>query len=358
MPSSGGAVHRFFILVFAMMLPCLAACGNGQGQSEPPPALVSVSPVERAQFIDGIDAVGTALANEQVILSAAVTERISSLSFADGGYVRQGQVIATLAHGEETAQLHAAGAQAREAGQQLARIQALKDRGFATKASLDAQIAARDSARAGAAQARAAIDDRVIRAPFAGWVSLRNVSPGAIIPAGTEIATVSDLSRIKLDFTIPETLLAAIRPGQPITATAAAYRGQHFSGTVRTVDPVVDPATRAVTVRAILPNPDLRLKPGMLLTVRVTAGQRSALAVPELSIVGDGDERYVYILGKDGKAHRTAVRTGAHQNGRIEIIEGLKPGEKVVTEGVVKLADGMTVRLAGPSRNSSAPARP
>lgn len=320
--------------------------------------MVAIAPVETAHFVDGIDAIGTALANEQVILSAPVTERIVSVNFTDGGFVRRGQVIATLAHGEENAQLAAASAQAREAGQQLSRIEALKNRGFATKASLDAQIAARDAARAGAAEARAAIADRVIRAPFSGWVSLRNVSPGAVIPAGTEIATVSDLSQIKLDFTIPETLLAAIRPGQPITATAAAYQGQVFSGKVRTIDPVVDPATRAVTVRAILPNLDLRLKPGMLLTVRVTAGERTGIAVPELSIVGDGDERYVYVVGKDGKAHRTAVRTGAHQGGRVEITDGLKAGEKVVTDGVVKLSDGMAVRLSGKGGRTPDTARP
>lgn len=339
---------RYLACLLALaMLPALAACGNGQERAEPPPALVTAVPVETGRFIDGIDAVGTALANEQVILSSPVTERIISLNFADGGYVRQGQVIATLAHGEERAQLAAATAREREAGQQLARIQALKERGFATISSLDAQVAARDSARAGAAEARAAIADRVIRAPFSGWVSLRNVSPGAIIPAGTEIATVSDLSQIKLDFTIPETLLSAIRPGQTIAATAAAYKGQPFAGKLRTIDPVVDPATRAVTVRAILPNPDLRLKPGMLLTVRVTAGERTALAVPELSVVGDGEERYVYVVGKDGKAHRTPVRTGARQDGRVEIVEGLKGGEQVVTDGVVKLTDGMAVRLTG-----------
>lgn len=356
MPSSDWTVRRSSLLILAIM-PGLAACGNGNVKPEPPAALVSVAPVETARFIDGIDAIGTALANEQVILSAPVTERIVSLNFTDGGYVRRGQVIATLAHGEENAQLAAAAAQAREAGQQLGRIQALKDQGFATRSSLDAQIAARDAARAGAAQAHAAIADRVIRAPFSGWVSLRNVSPGAIISAGTEIATVSDLSQIKLDFTIPETLLAAIRPGQPIAATAAAYRGHTFLGQIRTIDPVVDATTRAVTVRAILPNRDLRLKPGMLLTVRVTAGERSALAVPELSIVGDGEERYVYVVGKDSKAHRTAVRTGAHQGGRIEIIEGLKPGEKVVTDGVVKLADGMSVRLSGEDARGPGKAR-
>lgn len=345
------------ILALSGLLLALSACGDGaNGKAERPPALVIAAPTETTRFVNGIDAVGTALANEQVILSSPVTERIVSLDFTDGGFVRQGQVIATLAHGEETAQLAAAAAQAREAGQQLSRIQALKDRGFATKSSLDAQIAARDSARAGAAEARAAIADRVIRAPFSGWVSLRNVSPGAIIPAGTEIATVSDLSQIKLDFSVPETLMGALRPGQAIAAKAAAYPDQPFSGQVRTIDPVIDPATRAVMVRAILPNPNLRLKPGMLLTVRVTAGERTALSVPELAIVGDGDDRYVYVMDKDSKARRTPVRTGAHQGGRVEVVEGLQSGQKVITDGVVKLTDGMTVRLQGKGGSPAATA--
>jgi membrane fusion protein (multidrug efflux system) len=270
---------------------------------------------------------------------------VVSLNFADGGYVRQGQVIATMAHSEEQAQLAAATAQQREAGQQLERIRTLKERGFATNASLDAQVAAFGSARAAAAQAKAAIADRVIRAPFSGWVSLRNVSAGAVIPAGTEIATISDLSQIKLDFSIPETLLATVQEGQVIEAQAAAFPDHPVRGKVQTIDPVVNPATRAVTIRAILPNPDLRLKPGMLLTVQVEAGAHTALSVPELAVLGDGEDRFVYIVDDQGKAQRTEVRTGARQDGRIEIVDGLSRGQKVVTDGIVKLSDGLPVRV-------------
>src|SRR3546814_347428 len=191
----------------------------------------------------------------------------------------------------------------------------------------------------------AAIADRVIRAPFSGWVSLRNVSAGAVIPAGTEIATISDLSQIKLDFSIPETLLATVQEGQVIEAQAAAFPDHPVRGKVQTIDPVVNPATRAVTIRAILPNPDLRLKPGMLLTVQVEAGAHTALSVPELAVLGDGEDRFVYIVDDQGKAQRTEVRTGARQDGRIEIVDGLSRGQKVVTDGIVKLSDGLPVRV-------------
>lgn len=332
---------------------CLAGCSGEKQQKPRAVPLVEIQPIAATSFTDDLEAVGTALANEQVVLSAPVTERIEALNFADGGFVAKGQVIARLAVGQEQAELASAEATALQAGQQLQRIQALKDRGFATGATLEQQVALSNAARANAQLARASIGDRVIRAPFGGWVSLRTVSPGAIVTAGTAIATVSDISRIKLDFTIPETRLAMIRTGMPIKAVSAAWPDRPFNGTIATIDPVIDPATRAVKVRAILPNPDKALKPGMLLTVSVMARERQSLSVPELSVVGDGDERFVFIV-EDRTAKRTKVGTGIRQDGRVEILGGVKPGQKVVTEGVVKLTDGVTVRLAG-DKNDAKP---
>lgn len=326
----------------------LAACGSGQQQQQRPTPLVEAQPVGSATFTDAIEAVGTALANEQVVLAAPVTERITSLNFTDGGFVSRGQVIATLAQGQETAELAAAAANAQQAALQLARIQALKARGFATNADLEAQVATASATRANAALARASIGDRVVRAPFSGYASLRTISVGAVVTAGTAIATVSDISQIKLDFTVPETLLSSIRQGQPIDAVSAAFPDRPFKGTIATIDPVIDPATRAVRVRAILPNPDKALKPGMLLTVKVLSRRRTAMAVPELAIVGDGDSSLVFVIdgtGKGRKVVRTPVRIGMRDRGMVEVTGGLKAGQLVVTEGVVKLSDGMPVRL-------------
>jgi membrane fusion protein (multidrug efflux system) len=256
-----------------------------------------------------------------------------------------------LASGQENAQLAEAQARAREAQQQLSRIETLRERGFATRSSLDAQAAMAAQARAQAAGARASIGDRVVTAPFSGYVSLRNISAGAVAQAGTEIATISDISAIKLDFPVPETALSALKIGQTIDARAAAYPDQPFRGRIANIDPVINPNSRAVTVRARLPNPDLKLKPGMLLSVGIETAPRLSLSVPELSVVGEGDSRFVYVVGQDEVAKRAQVRTGLRQNGRIEILEGLAPGQQVVTEGVVKLSDGMKVRLAG-ARNA------
>jgi len=331
------------------LLALAAACGGGGAkEKERPPPLVKAEPATTIRFVDTVDAVGNALANEQVTLAAPVTERIVRLGFDDGAFVRKGQVIAVLAQGQETAQLAEAQARAREAGQQLRRLETLKKRGFTTQSALDAQIAAAAAARAQAAEAQASIGERVITAPFSGWVSLRNISPGAVVNSGTEIATISDIGTIKLDFPVPETALSAIRPGQTIEAKSAAYPDQPFRGQIAQIDPVVDPNTRAVMVRARLANPDGRLKPGMLLNVSIETAPRLGLSVPELSVVGEGNSRFVYTIAPDGTARRTEVRTGLRSGGRIEILEGLRPGQKVVTEGVVKLTDGIKVRLAGP----------
>ncbi len=337
-----------------------AGCGGdasaaGKGKSGRKPPLVVVVTPQPHRFVNRIEAVGTARANEQVTLSSPVTDRIDRLSFRDGGFVRKGQVIAVLAQQEEQAALAGARADAQQARQQLQRIEALSERGFATGTAIDLQRAATRRAEAQAASAEAQIADRIIRAPFSGFASLRTISEGAVVASGTPIATISDLSRIKLDFTVPETALRGVRPGQTIIATAAAWPEQPVRGTIETIDPVIDPATRAVTVRAILANPDNRLKPGMLLTIGIEAGARQGLAVPEMAVTGEGADRFVHVVDGKGKVHRTKVQVGVRDAGLIEVA-GLVATARVVTEGVVKISDGDRVRVRGAATASAAEA--
>lgn len=322
----------------------VAGCSGESGQPKRPAPLVEAAPPVMHLFADSIEAVGTARANEQVTLASAVTERVERVLFDDGMAVGRGQLLAVLSQGQETAALGGARAAQVQAGAQYERIRSLYDRGFATRAQLDLQQAGAARAQADAAEATAAIGDRMIRAPFSGLVSLRTISAGAVVQAGTPLVTISDISRIKLDFSVPETQLAGLRPGQPVSAAAAAFPGEPFSGTIASIDPVIDPASRAVLVRAVLPNPGGRLKPGMLLAVKVKLAERRGQAVPELAVVGRGDERFVFTVGKDGKARRVPVRTGLRDGGLIEV-NGVAPGAKVIGEGVVKVADGMKVRL-------------
>lgn len=358
---SAAQVHSIRIFLAVALLGLAAACGGAggaedKGKNRPVP-LVKVEPATTMRFVEAIEAVGTARANEQVTLSAPVTERLVRLGFDDGAFVRRGQVVAVLAQGQESAQLAEAQARAREAQQQLTRIETLKRRGFATQSRLDEQSAAAAAARAQAAEARASIGERVITAPFSGYASLRAISAGAVVNSGTAIATISDISTIKLDFPVPETALAALKPGLTIEAKSAAWPDQPFRGQIANVDPVIDPNTRAVMVRARLPNGDGKLKPGMLLTVSIETAPRLGLSVPELAVVGEGDARFVYTVDAKGNARRTPVRTGLRTGGRVEILEGLKAGQQVVTEGVVKLSDGMKVRLAGTGNATPGPRR-
>lgn len=342
-------------LPFFALLMTLTACGGAEEKRDRPTPLVTTAAVAQHQFADRYAAVGNANANEQVSVRAPVTERIIQLGFTDGAFVKRGQMLATLAQGQETASLASAQAQVRSAEQQLGRIAALQRRGFATNASLDSATATAASARAAANEAGASVGDRVIRAPFSGQVSLRRISVGAVVTAGDEIATVSDLSSIKLDFTIPETMLANVKIGQTIAAKAAAYPDALFSGRIEAIDPVVNVQTRTATLRAIIPNRSAMLKPGMLLTVTIESNPRTALSVPELSLVREGDTSFVYTIDAKNKAKRTPVKTGGRDGNLVEILEGLKAGDRIVSEGVVKLSDGAQVRTkqAGAAANAS-----
>jgi len=324
----------------------LCACSSEQAPKKPPSPLVVAAQAVRHTFVDMIEAIGTARANEQVTIASLVTERLERVLFDDGMAVGKGQLLAVLSSGQENAALKGALAAEAEATAQYGRIKNLFDQGVATKAQLDQQLAAAEGARANVAEARAAVGDRMIRAPFAGYTGLRTISAGAVVNSGTPLVTISDLSRIKVDFTVPETQLQALRIGQEIEAIAAAFPNTPFTGKITSIDPVIDPSTRAVLVRATLPNPGARIKPGMLMTVHVRTGERVSDAVPELAVIGNGDARFVYVVTSQGKAKQVSVKTGVRDGGLIEVT-GLPAGAKVIGEGVVKVADGMAVKLRG-----------
>jgi membrane fusion protein, multidrug efflux system len=194
------------------------------------------------------------------------------------------------------------------------------------------------------AAARARLNDTFVRAPFSGRVGLRRVSVGSLVAPGAVITTLDDTGTIKLDFTVPETAMAAMRPGLPIKATSVAYPDRIFTGKVASIDSRVDPSTRAVTVRALLPNDDGNLKPGMFLMVRLAQAQADALVVPEESLLPEQGNVYVYVVN-DGSVTKRKIRTGQRKVGTIQVLEGLQSGELVVTEGTQKLREGASVRL-------------
>ena len=194
------------------------------------------------------------------------------------------------------------------------------------------------------AAARAQLNDTIIRAPFAGRVGLRHVSVGSFVNTSTVITTLDDTSVIKLDFSVPEVFLAQLRAGLEITGRTTAYAGESFTGKVASIDNRLDPVSRAVIVRARIDNRDGRLKPGMLMTVRLVRAEAPALLIPEQALVPEGDRKFVFAV-RDDKAVRVEVRTGRRRPGEVEVVDGLAEGDRIVIEGTQKVRDGVSVAV-------------
>ncbi|MBB5208911.1 efflux RND transporter periplasmic adaptor subunit [Chiayiivirga flava] len=341
--------RRFHVpaLVF-VTLATLFGCSRQEAPrgATSPPVVVTSALVETKPWRDTIEALGTAQAKESVTLTAKVTETVNSVNFEDGDLVEAGRVLVDLSGRAEVAQLREAQAAYTEAQQQYARQSELVTKGTIARSQLDTQIATRDAAKARADAIRAALSDRVITAPFAGVLGFRQVSQGALVTPGAVIATLDDVSTIKLDFSIPEAYLGAVQVGQQVTAHSPAYPEREFAGTVAAIDSRVDPVTRAVTVRAEIPNPEARLRPGMLLTVRLFRPERQAIVIPEIALVQVGTNAFVYRIDDAAKASQVNVRVGARRRGEIEIVEGLAVGDRIVIDGTGKLRDGATVQDA------------
>jgi membrane fusion protein (multidrug efflux system) len=303
-------------------------------------------------FTDGLQALGTAQARESIVLTPKVADTIRRIRFESGDRVSAGQVLVEMSNVEQAADLAEVRAANQAAQEDLRRTQELFNRGFASQARLDTVQAAADAAEARLNAGSSRIADRTIRAPFAGVVGLRTASPGQYVRPGDQIGTLDDTSEIKLDFDVTETQIARVTPGVELVARTAAYPDRTFTGTISNVDSRVDANTRTVRVRAILPNGDGTLRPGMLLTVDVRSNPRQALAIPEIAILDRADGSYVYrITTVEGgqQAELVRIQTGARSGGMAEVLEGLNLGDQIVTEGVQTVRPGQPVQVSAPA---------
>jgi membrane fusion protein (multidrug efflux system) len=310
-------------------------------------APVTVTSVEPSRFVDIIEAVGTGKAKESIDLTAKAAETIGALNFTDGQKVEAGYVVAELTSREQSADLAGARADLSVQTQNYDRVKGLHEKGFASQAQLDAATAQRDSAAARVHSLESRVADRLIKAPFAGVLGLRRVSVGALVKPGDVIATLDDISLIKVEFSVPEGFLSALQTGMDVRVAVEAYPGRSFEGKVAGIDTRIDPVSRAVALRAEIPNPESLLRPGMLMSVSVLRNPRVALAVPEQSLVPMDERQFVYIVGADGKAERREVKIGARVPGRVEIVAGLRRGERVVVDGTIRMRPGIAVKIVG-----------
>lgn len=321
------------------------AGGKGKGGAGGP-ATVTTTVLAPKPWSDTIEALGTAAARESVTVTAKVSEKVEQVHFDSGDKVGAGQVLVTLSDSAQHANVGEAEANYKEAQKTYERIQQLAGQQLVAATQLDVQRAARDAAKARLDAQRATVGDRVIVAPFAGVLGLRMVSPGSLVTPGTVVTTLDDVSKILLDFSVPERSLGALRVGAEVRATSDAFPGETFTGRITSVGSRVDPTSRALAARAEFDNPDGRLRPGMLLNVQLDQSTRQALQVPELALDQLGEQAFVYRVNGDAVEH-VPVKIGARRPGWVEILDGVKTGDRVVVEGIVKLKDGQKIIEAG-----------
>ena len=346
-------IRRLVPTLAAIVL--LAACAKPQqGERKDAPATVTTAWIAAQPWRDSLEALGTAQANESVAITAKASDVVTRLAFDSGERVRAGQLLVDMNSSAQRADVDAAQAALRDAEQQLRRGSELARQQLIAQGQLDTLRANRDAAAAALAARRAAVADRTLVAPFAGVLGLRRVSVGALVGPGTTITTLDDDSRIKLDFTVPESALSSLARGQAIAARSDAWPGVAFEGAVADIDSRVDPDTRAVAVRALLPNPDGRLRAGMLLRVAVRLPERQALVLPEIAVQQEGSQASVFRVGAGDAVSLVPVTLGSRHDGKVEIASGLKPGDRIVVEGIVKLHDGSKVVEAGANARAAA----
>jgi len=241
-----------------------------------------------------------------------------------------------------------------EAKRQYDRMRSLFTRGAVAKSLLDEEQREFDTAKARLQAIEARLSDRLITAPFSGVVGLRNISVGALIEPGDVITTLDDDSLMKLDFKVPAVFLASLRQGVAIEARSSAFPDRVFSGEISSIDSRIDPITRTIAVRAVLPNQDKHLKPGLLMQVTLLKNQRTVPVIPEEALIPVGKDNYVLVVAPDAEspvAQRRQVRIGQRRTGEVEIVEGLDAGEYVVTHGTIRARSGEPVTIMTEQEN-------
>ena len=325
--------------------------GPAGGAASQRPIGVVVAPARMERLAVELEALGTAHANESVDIASKVSNLVVAVPFAEGQKVRRGDLLVELDGEQARAEVAIAEAALKESRSQYDRSRELYSTKVLSESQLDQIEATLKANEARVAAARSRLGDLQIRAPFAGRVGLRRISVGSLVGPGTIITTLDDTDTIKVDFTVPEAFLAAVTPGLAVTARSVSYPDQVFSGKVASVDSRVDPSTRSITVRALVPNPSGLLKPGMFLTVHLARDATDALVVPEQALVPEQGDMFVFLV-KDGTVEKRLVRIGQRRVGNVQVVQGLSAGDLVVTEGTQKLRDGARVQVAKGAANA------
>lgn len=323
--------------------------------NKPPPITVSAAEAKLEVIPNTLRTVGELAAVHQVNVTSDVSGRVTDVLFTAGSHVTEGQPLVQLFDKPDQGDLASYKAQAKVAELSLDRAKQLAVRQFGPQATVDQAQAAFDQANAGIAKTEAIISQKLVRAPFDGVLGVRHVEVGQFLTAGSQIVSLTDLSKLYANFTVTEKDSGRLAVGQVVRISVDAYPGKTFDGTITTIEPQVATDTRNIRAQATIANPEGILKPGMFATTTVVLPDNPAVVtVPETAIEFTlyGDSVYLIKEKKadDGKtsltAERTFVRTGERANGRVVIVKGVQPGDKVVAVGQLRLQSGAAVEIS------------
>jgi multidrug efflux system membrane fusion protein len=357
----GGAI--WFVGFRENMIAGFLAAGK------PPPAPVAVAEASSASVPQALPGIGTLAAVRQVTVAAEVGGRVVQIFFEGGGRVKAGDPLVQLYDKPDQADVANFQAQAKLAQVSLGRSKELAGRNFGPQATVDQNQAQLEQANAGIAKTQAIIAQKLIRAPFDGDLGTRQVNLGQYLNQGGPVATLTDLSTLWVNFTVPEQNSGRLSIGQMVHVGLDAFPGERFEGKITTIEPQIGADMRAIKVQAVMANPDRRLLPGMFAKVDVVLPPMlDVVIVPETAVDYTLYGNAVYVLhpAEDGakdaegrpvlKAVRTFVKTGDRFDNKVAILSGVKPGDRVVAAGQNKLVDGALV-VASPTPPLAAPAK-
>jgi membrane fusion protein (multidrug efflux system) len=320
-----------------------------------PPTTVSSATVKEEDWASALSAVGSISAVQGAVVSSELGGVVSQIAFENGGTAKKGDLLLQLDASAEEAQLKSAEADLALARSDLERSRELVGRKVISKAEIDAAESKFKQKEGGVEQMRSMIAKKTVRAPFDGQLGIRQVNVGQMINSGQQVVQLTSLDSLFADFALPQQYLGQLTPGLEVHVTTDALPGHVFPGKVTAINSMVDSSTRNITLQATLENPDHVLRPGMFAKAEVTLPEKhKALVVPgsAISYAPFGDSVFVIEKKKDEKTGKESevirqqfVRVGEARGDLVAITKGLKAGETVVSTGVFKLRNGMTVTI-------------
>jgi len=351
-------IARLLIVLVALAAVFGGIFGWKQHQAErraaamsgpPQPATVAAARARSERWETELFAVGSVVASQGVHVNNEVPGQVLAIRFASGQQVERGAPLVQLDDRVDRATLQGLLAEQRLAAVDFERAAELLGQRTISRADYDKAQAELDNARARVAAERARIEQKEIRAPFAGRLGIRLVDLGEYLPAGSRVVLLQALDPVHVDYSLPERHFAALEVGQRVAVRVQSWPGDSFLGRISAINPGVDPGTRTVRVRATVNNAGRRLRPGMFAETRTRLGrERDVITVPRTAISFNpyGDAVWVIEDEEDGlTVARRQVDTGETRAGRTEIVSGLEAGERIVSAGGVKLRNGQRVRV-------------